>query len=53
MDAECQPDGNWQPDPAGVVCTAAMTSNGKLMLSCINKPGMYACLDHFVQMYTE
>ena len=32
MDAECQPDGNWQPDPAGVVCTAAMTSNGKLML---------------------
>ena len=22
MDGECQPDGNWQPDPAGVVCTA-------------------------------
>ena len=32
MDAECQPNGNWQPDPAGVVCTAATTSkiNGKL-----------------------
>ena len=30
MDAECQPDGNWQPDPAGVVCTAAITSNGTL-----------------------
>ena len=30
MDAECQPDGNWQPDPAGVVCTAATTSNGTL-----------------------
>ena len=30
MYAECQPDGNWQPDPAGVVCTAATTSNGTL-----------------------
>ena len=28
MDAECQPDGNWQPDPAGVVCAALMTFTG-------------------------
>ena len=28
-DAECQPNGKWQPDPAGVVCAASMAFIGK------------------------
>ena len=37
MNSECQPDGNWQPDPAGVVCTASMTFTGKLKLMLLNE----------------
>ena len=37
MNSECQPDGNWQPDPAGVVCAASMTFTGKLKLMLLNE----------------
>ena len=29
MDAECQPDGNWEPNPAQFDCTQGITTNGK------------------------
>ena len=31
IDAEFQPDGNWQPDPAGVVCTAEASLSSQLL----------------------
>ena len=37
INAECQLDGNWQPDPAGVVCTASITFTGKLKLMLLNE----------------
>ena len=35
MDGDCQPDGNWQLDSAGIVCAASMTLTGKLKLKVI------------------
>ena len=37
MNFECQPDGNWQPDPAGVVCAASITFTGKLNLMLLSE----------------